>query len=86
MNSEIRSPSLLDATVPIVSLVILLAGAVILYGSDATSGPTQVALILSAGAPLAVGAVPPLPPLVPPAPPLARSAPTPEKVPPLTVM
>ena len=48
MSNKIKSPSLLDALIPIVSLVILLAGAVILYGSDATSGPTQVALMLSA--------------------------------------
>ncbi len=38
--------SLVDALIPIVSLIVLLAGAVFLYGDEATSGPTQVALIL----------------------------------------
>jgi len=44
--SKIRPPSMLDALIPIISLVILLGTAVYLYGSDATGGPIQVALIL----------------------------------------
>ena len=47
-QSKIRPPTLVDALIPIVSLIILLAGAVYLYGDEATSGPTQVALILCA--------------------------------------
>ncbi len=43
---EITSPSMVDALIPIVSLIILLGGAIFLYGDDATSGPTQVALML----------------------------------------
>ena len=42
----IRSPTMVDALIPIISLIILLGGGVILYGDGATSGPTQVALIL----------------------------------------
>ncbi|UCC54665.1 MAG: Na+/H+ antiporter NhaC [Anaerolineaceae bacterium] len=43
---EITPPSMVDALIPIVSLIVLLGGAIFLYGDDATSGPTQVALIL----------------------------------------
>lgn len=44
--SNIRPPTFLDALIPILSLVIFLGTAVFLYGSDATGGPIQVALIL----------------------------------------
>lgn len=37
---------MVDALIPIISLIVLLGGAIFLYGDDATSGPTQVALIL----------------------------------------
>ncbi|HFE67299.1 MAG TPA: Na+/H+ antiporter NhaC, partial [Chloroflexi bacterium] len=44
---KITPPTLTDALIPIISLIVLLAGAIYLYGDDATSGPTQVALMLS---------------------------------------
>ncbi len=44
---EIKPPSFLDALIPIVFLVILLAAAVILYGADGIAGPIQVALMVS---------------------------------------
>ena len=44
---EIKSPSLFDALIPIIVLVILLASAIILYGEDGTGGPIQVALMTS---------------------------------------
>ena len=46
-RGTIKPPSLLDALIPIVFLVILLAAAVYLYGADGTAGPIQVALMLS---------------------------------------
>jgi NhaC family Na+:H+ antiporter len=46
-NKSIRPPSYLDALIPIIVLIILLASAVYLYGSDGTTGPIQVALMLS---------------------------------------
>jgi len=46
-NKSIRSPSYLDALIPIIVLIILLASAVYLYGADGTAGPIQVALMLS---------------------------------------
>ena len=43
-----RDPTLLDALLPIVVLIILLAMTIVLFGIDATNGPLQVALLLSA--------------------------------------
>lgn len=43
----IRPPSYLDALIPIIVLIVLLASAVYLYGADGTTGPIQVALMLS---------------------------------------
>lgn len=43
---KITPPTMVDALIPIVSLIILLGGAIILFGDDAVSGPTQVALII----------------------------------------
>ncbi len=47
-DSKIRPPTMLDALIPVFALVIMLVSAVYLYGGDATAGPFQVALILSA--------------------------------------
>jgi Na+:H+ antiporter, NhaC family len=43
-----RPPSLLDAVLPIVVLIVLLALTIAFFGIDATNGPLQVALLLSA--------------------------------------
>lgn len=43
-----RDPSLVDATVPLIALVVLIGGALALFGLDALDGPVQVALILCA--------------------------------------
>src|SRR6476469_4237464 len=43
-----RPPSLLDALLPIVVLILLLALTIGLFGVSATDGPLQVALLLSA--------------------------------------
>ncbi|HEU4356240.1 MAG TPA: Na+/H+ antiporter NhaC family protein [Actinomycetota bacterium] len=43
-----RPPSLLDALLPIVVLIGLIALTIVLFGVDATNGPLQVALFLSA--------------------------------------
>lgn len=44
----IREPSYLDALIPLITLVVLIAGSVTLFGLDATKGPLQVALLLAA--------------------------------------
>jgi len=43
-----REPSLLDAVLPIVVLIVLLVSTIILFGVSATDGPLQVALLISA--------------------------------------
>ncbi|MGH3081885.1 MAG: Na+/H+ antiporter NhaC, partial [Gaiellaceae bacterium] len=43
-----RPPSLLDAVLPVVVLIVLIALTIVLFGIDATNGPLQVALLLSA--------------------------------------
>ncbi len=43
-----RPPTMLDAVLPIVVLILLLALTIYLFGIDATNGPLQVALLLSA--------------------------------------
>ncbi|RSM50898.1 Na+/H+ antiporter NhaC [Amycolatopsis balhimycina DSM 5908] len=47
-NRAVRRPSLVDAVVPIVTLVVLIGGALALFGLGALDGPLQVALVLCA--------------------------------------
>ncbi|KKB13349.1 sodium:proton antiporter [Devosia geojensis] len=44
----VREPTYLDAFVPLVTLAVLIAGSVMLFGLDAISGPLQVAIFLTA--------------------------------------
>ena len=44
-----RKPSLLDALIPVASLVLMLAMSVYLYGADSSYGANQIALLLAAG-------------------------------------
>lgn len=43
---EVREPSYLDAIIPLVTLVVLIGGAVLLFGAGAVDGPIPVALIV----------------------------------------
>ena len=45
---EPRPPSLLDALLPVLVLIALLALTIVLFGVDAANGPLQVALLLAA--------------------------------------
>jgi len=45
---QVRPPSLLDAVLPVVVLIALIALTIALFGISATDGPLQVALLLSA--------------------------------------
>lgn len=47
-NRGPRAPSLLDAILPVVVLILLIALTIALFGISATDGPLQVALLLSA--------------------------------------
>ena len=46
-SNNTREPSYMDAIVPLITLIVLIAGSVSLFGSSAVDGPMQVALILS---------------------------------------
>jgi NhaC family Na+:H+ antiporter len=47
-SREPRPPTLLDAVVPVVALIVLIGTTIVLFGTDATGGPLQVALLTSA--------------------------------------
>ena len=47
--NEPKPASLVDALIPVVSLVLMLALSVYLFGSDSSSGPNQIVLTLGAG-------------------------------------
>jgi len=47
-KSVIREPSLLDALIPILALIIMLSTSVYLYGADTNGGGSQVALLMAA--------------------------------------
>ncbi|MCH8962521.1 MAG: Na+/H+ antiporter NhaC, partial [Bacteroidetes bacterium] len=50
-----RKPTLLQAAIPILFLIVLLSGSVKFFGSDASYGPNQIALILAAMVAVIVG-------------------------------
>ncbi len=47
-ENAIRLPSLLDALIPLLFMILLLAASIVLFGIDAATGPLQVALFMSA--------------------------------------
>lgn len=47
-TKPIRPPSLLDALIPLVFMIVMLTWSIILFGIDAAAGPLQVALLMSA--------------------------------------
>ncbi|MCG7532078.1 Na+/H+ antiporter NhaC [Psychrobium sp. MM17-31] len=49
-----KDASLLDALIPVISLVLMLSASVYLFGSDSSSGANQIALILAACIALAI--------------------------------
>ena len=55
--SNVREPSLADAIIPVVTPVVFIVGAVLLFWLDALDGPEQIGLVLSAYAmvPLDIG-------------------------------
>ncbi|MFT5805063.1 MAG: NhaC family Na+:H+ antiporter, partial [Candidatus Paceibacteria bacterium] len=50
-----KTPTLLDALIPVIFLVSLLAFSVYLYGDNSSYGANQIALILSAGLAALIG-------------------------------
>lgn len=47
-ENTIRQPSLVDALIPLIFMIALLAASIVLFGLDAAVGPLQVALLMSA--------------------------------------
>lgn len=47
-EDTIRQPSLVDALIPLIFMITLLAASIVLFGLDAAVGPLQVALLMSA--------------------------------------
>lgn len=47
-RAEVREPSLLDALIPLLFMILLLTLSIILFGVDAALGPLQVSLFMSA--------------------------------------
>ena len=47
-ENTVRQPSLVDALIPLLFMIILLATSIVLFGIDAALGPLQVALFMSA--------------------------------------
>jgi Na+:H+ antiporter, NhaC family len=47
-ENDIRQPSLTDALIPLLFMILLLTTSIVLFGIDAATGPLQVALFMSA--------------------------------------
>src|SRR5262245_21236011 len=47
-EKAIREPSLVDALIPLLFMIVLLSTSIVLFGIDAATGPLQVALFMSA--------------------------------------
>ncbi len=54
-KSKLKAPSFIDATIPVVALVIMLATSVIYFGDNSSYGPNQIALLLSMGIAVIIG-------------------------------
>ena len=52
---QIKAPSFLDASIPLLVLIALLALAVYLYGSDSSYGANQIALFIASGVGVIIG-------------------------------
>ncbi len=51
-----KEPTMLDAFIPVISLVILLAVAVVYFGNDSSYGPNQIGLLFAMGSCFSPGA------------------------------
>ncbi|MFD2166570.1 Na+/H+ antiporter NhaC [Thalassotalea euphylliae] len=55
IESQPRIPSMVDALIPIISLVIMLAFAVVYFGDNSSYGPNQIALLVAMGIAILIG-------------------------------
>lgn len=54
-SSQLKEPSILDAMIPIVLLVVMMFSAVLLFGEDSSYGPNQIALLIGMFLAAAIG-------------------------------
>jgi NhaC family Na+:H+ antiporter len=54
-RKNVKEPSMLDAFIPVISLVALLATAVIYFGNDSSYGPNQIGLLIAMGIAIVIG-------------------------------
>lgn len=54
-SNSIKAPSFLDAAIPLVALIIMLATAVTFFGDNSSYGPNQIALMLGMGIAILIG-------------------------------
>ncbi len=54
-TTKVKAPSLLDAVLPLATLIFLLSLSVYLYGSDSSYGPNQMALFVAAAIAVLIG-------------------------------
>lgn len=55
MTTTKKEPSFLDASLPILVLIVLLSSSVILFGDDSSYGPNQIALFLASAVAVVIG-------------------------------
>lgn len=55
MTDKIKEPSLFDALLPVVALVIMMGSAVYLFGDNSSFGPNQISLLLATGMAAIIG-------------------------------
>ena len=53
--SDTRSPSLSDALIPIIFLIVSLSSSVYIFGDSSSGGPNQIALLLAMGVAAIIG-------------------------------
>jgi len=55
VDSQSRTPSMFDSAIPVIALVIMLIGAVTLFGDNSSYGPNQIALLIAMGIAVIIG-------------------------------
>ena len=55
MTREIKQPTLLDAFIPVISLILMLGTAVYLFADNSSYGPNQVSLLIGTGLAAIIG-------------------------------
>lgn len=54
-TNKIKAPSMIDAFIPVIALVLMLGAGVAYFGDNSSFGPNQIALLLAMGLAIAIG-------------------------------